>query len=145
MYVKCLVSIVAPSTQYSLIGSVILFTYLRKYKYANTIYEFIKTISESWLKPIDISLDDFEKLVFNPFTISDYDFNSPLCDTDPDIEFYNNSEPNISNNILKSCSYFVEDSFNKKCLELRNESDLFSVIHLNARSIPKNFDNFPTF
>ena len=28
---------------------------------------------------------------------------------------------------------------------LRNESDLFSVIHLNARSIPKNFDNFLTF
>ena len=50
-----------------------------------------------------------------------------------------------TNNILKSCSYLVEDSFNKKCLELRNESDLFSVIHLNARSIPKNFDNFLTF
>ena len=77
--------------------------------------EFIKTISESWLKPIDISLDDLEKLVFNPFSISDCDVNSPLCDSDPDMQFYNNSE---TNNILKSCSYLVEDSFNKKCLEL---------------------------
>ena len=47
--------------------------------------EFIKTISESWLKPIDISLDDLEKLVFNPFSISDCDVNSPLCDSDPDM------------------------------------------------------------
>ena len=104
--------------------------------------EFIKTISESWLKPIDISLDDLEKLVFNPFSISDCDVNSPLCDSDPDMQFYNNSE---TNSILKSCSYLVEDSFNEKCLELRNESDLFSVIHLNARSILKNFDNFIIF
>ena len=101
--------------------------------------EFNKTISESWLKPIDIRLDDLEKLVFNPFSISGCDVNFPLCHSDPDMQFYNNSE---TNNILKSCSYLVEDSFNKRCLELRNESDLFSVIHSNARRIPKNFDNF---
>ena len=59
--------------------------------------EFIKTISEPWLKPIDISLD-LEKLVFKPFSISYCDVNSPLCDSYPDMQFYNNSK---TNNILK--------------------------------------------
>ena len=58
------------------------------------------------------------------------------------MQLYSNSE---TNNILKSFGYFVGNPFNWKCLELRNKSGLFYVIHLNARSIPKNFDNFLTF
>ena len=45
--------------------------------------ELIKPISESLLKPIDISLDDLQKSVINPLSISDCDGNSALCDSDP--------------------------------------------------------------
>ena len=54
--------------------------------------------------------------------------------------------PNHSetNTILKSCSFFLEYWFNKNCSELGNESGFFPVIHLNVRSISKNFSNFLT-
>ena len=38
-----------------------------------------------------------------------------MCDSDPDVQLHNHSE---TNNILKCCSYFMEDPCNKKMCEI---------------------------
>ena len=58
---------------------------------------------------------------------------SPFNDIDPDRYFSNSAN---------SCTCYTPVEFN---LSLQNNSTHFSVIHMNARSLSKNFENISTF
>ena len=83
-------------------------------------------------------------LNFNPF---DYDsegadVHHPLFETDPDLQFYNDSST-ISN--ANNCDYYLEDSFDKKRKQMKLDDNCFSTLHLNIRSIPKNLHTLQKF
>ena len=56
---------------------------------------------------------------------------------DPDLQYLNNK--NYSDK-LRKCTYYSEDSFNKKCYPLIKGGNFLSLLHVNARSAPKNLD-----
>ena len=49
------------------------------------------------------------------------------------------------NDKLRKCTYYSEDSFNKNCYPLVKGGNFLSVLHVNARSAPKNLDNYILF
>ena len=74
--------------------------------------EYLQTLSENWSSekpwPIPFELLDNQDRLFSPFELNEHK-SHPLIDCDPDIQFYNNQ----FNPILRSCDYFLEDSFNE--------------------------------
>ena len=76
---------------------------------------------------------DFEDLEFNPFQVK----NTILLDNqkDPDIHFFNNDNNHINT------QYYSPDV---NMLEI-TDTDLFSMLHLNIRSMQKNFEKFKFF
>ena len=75
--------------------------------------------------------------LFNPFDL-DINRHSPLFDIDPDINFLHDGQNH------DTCHYYHENSFNHITHNHRDHSntDSFSILHVNLRSIPKNFDSF---
>ena len=88
--------------------------------------------------PLDVLMN--MNTLFNPFELNDDD-RSPMLDADPDIQYYNS----LSNTNLHSCDYYIEDSFNDKLNALDINSNCFSMIHANIRSISKNLGNFECY
>ena len=78
--------------------------------------------------------------IFQPFELN-ANFDDPLSDSDPDLQFYNSQ----CNNVLNSCDYYLENSFNKKLKELDVKDGAFSMIHFNVRSAPKNLGSFENY
>lgn len=77
---------------------------------------------------IRFDLDRLENLKFNPL-ISETNNQFSLCsDNDPDSNFYSSF----------SCNYYIEDTFNE-LIDVETEKHL-SILHLNTRSLPRNFD-----
>ena len=77
---------------------------------------------------------NFECLSFDPFSLQE-DFMNNECD--PDVNFYQNNVSNVEGNyslMTEVKSYLV--NFNPNA---------FSVLHLNIRSMKKNFENFKEF
>ena len=60
---------------------------------------------------------------------------------DPDNQYYNE----LLSNLTINCEYYTEDSFIKKMKLVSTDKTKFSLLHLNVRSIPKNFNNFLTY
>ena len=82
-------------------------------------------------------------LVFNPSEPNDLDHVLPLDEIDPAVNFYNN----IQCHIQSKCTYFNELSFK---LEVKAHQEvesrmMFSLCHLNIRSMQQNFDNFSNY
>ena len=101
---------------------------------------FIQALAENWDKDIHISLESLREKVFVPFDLN-VDENSPLFETDPDINFYST----IHNSNLKDCDYYLEDTFNNKSSKLDITNHNFSLIHTNIRSAPKNLQAFDQY
>ena len=72
--------------------------------------------------------------MFDPFNLNDEKDYIPCTDIDPDSCYYND----LSFSIQKNSNYYHEDSFNHSLLKVFQNSDLFSLIHSNIRSIPAN-------
>ena len=74
-----------------------------------------------------------ESMSYNPFTVNDNFFNS---ECDPDFNFYSNISP-------LGTKYFSPNEIREgfECL-CKNGS---SVLHVNIRSINKNFETFRNF
>ena len=87
-----------------------------------------------------VSLEELNKKVFIPFEINDETQMSPLFEIDPDLQYFN-----VFANRLSCCDYHLEDSFNKKCRDLRIDQTCFSLLHTNIRSVPKNLINFTNY
>ena len=95
---------------------------------------------------MDIStqtLESLSELLFNPFELNTDDQYSPLYYIDPDVHFYNELDSHIS---LKCNYYFevmvstaIEDNFKG-----RSYHSVFSICHMNIRSLKANLASFET-
>ena len=74
-----------------------------------------------------------------PFELNEDEFDSPIFDHDPDLQYFNDSTY-LQN--IRQCDYFLENTFIKKCEELSINNECLSFIHVNIRSIPKNLCSF---
>ena len=74
-----------------------------------------------------------QELTFSPFDFND-NFDTPLHDFDPDIQFYNKHYSGS----LQECDYYLENMFNEKIEKRIISNQSFSVLHLNIRSKQKN-------
>ena len=99
-------------------------------------------LSDNWVDEIKIPfniLKDQQKL-FTPFELND-GHESPMSDIDPDIQFYNTH----CNTVLNSCDYYIEDSLNSKIDNLSIKENVFSLVHANIRSAPRNLTKFESY
>lgn len=102
--------------------------------------EFRYALTENICDKMSSTLEQLNEMIFNPFDINDDDTDSPLCNLDPDYNYYN-----MLNNISNSCDYYLEESFKTKINNRQTYKDCFSLISHNIRSIPKNFTDFLSY
>ena len=89
------------------------------------------------------SLEDINNKIFVPFEINDSD--SPLSETDPDVQFYS------ENHYIKStsCDYYFEDEFNSKIVNKCASTDKLPHTHIYnddeyTAAILENIANYQT-
>ena len=92
-------------------------------------FEFIGTIN--YLSHRD-TLNYISDKLFIPFELNDQDHSSNRCDIDPYLNFYNSL-----NQFTSKCDYYFESSFNSEINKACGTEDLFSLCHLNIRSLKK--------
>lgn len=82
---------------------------------------------------------EIDSLAFNPFEINTDNIGIYDEFFNPDINLLN------SDNMIQSCQYFSEDQFNDMSHALSHDDFsviyTFSTMHLNVRSLPKNYDH----
>ena len=107
-------------------------------------FDFFSALAEYWptggILPFDLL--DNDKFLFSPFELNEDENNSPLSDLDPDFHFYRN---HANSDLLLSCKYYHEDSFNNLVKEFDRKNRYLSSIHTNIRSALKNHDNFTSY
>ena len=84
-----------------------------------------------------LEVDYNRNLILEPFDLNEGNDDIPLSDLDPDIHFYNNLYYSLQNN----SDYFDECSFNRAISRTFNDRPMFSLFHLNIRSLPANLSN----
>ena len=104
-------------------------------EYFETIYDI-----QSRNPSIPFDILSSQDRMFIPFELNE-DMSMPLIDSDPDVQFYNNQ----CNRALHSCDYYLEDSFNKKIVDLHVPARCMSLIHANIRSAAKNLKKFELY
>ena len=78
---------------------------------------------------------NFESMIFNPFSNNN---NFPDSNQDPDVNFFLDNIPSLILNIFHPLNIFhVKIGFSKF-----ESPDTFSVLHINIRSLRKNFEDF---
>ena len=104
--------------------------------------DFYSAIHDQLLNCSSVPFDTLVKnnLLFSPFDINSNDFDC-INDTDPDVHFYNSQ----MNNCLSSCDYYLEDMFNTKISKMNIQSNNFSIMAANIRSMPKNLSKLECY
>ena len=97
-------------------------------------HDFYNAISELRFNTASIDFSQLNERCFIPFEVNDkYNNNIPLCDVDPDSNFYNDTYN--TRNVV--CDYHIEDSF-MEYVDKHELKNLLSIYHFNARSfVPK--------
>ena len=97
--------------------------------------DFIAAITDNLTSCEVPSFDELLKrdVLFTPFDLND-EHNSPLSDSDPDMQFYNMQ----CNSVLNSCNYYMENTLNLKLNNMKIKENSFSLFHANVRSASKN-------
>ena len=99
--------------------------------------EFRNMTVELQIGPISFDESRLSTLIYNPLSFSsraNRNFsNSGLID--PDANFYRD---------VYNCNYYTEHKFNEK-LHNENRSNDLSFLHINIRSLSRNFDAFSLF
>lgn len=103
---------------------------------------FLESISEYWWNFKRVPYARLQEMVFNPFELNHDNPNLPNFDSDPDLQYFNDMTyiDNTSN-----CSYYLEEEFVKKLRYSRTNSQSFSILHTNIRSIPKNLEELEKY
>ena len=104
--------------------------------------DFIEAFVESWENQPLVSFETLEnqELIFSSFDFND-NFDNPLHDADPDIQFYNNHYSGS----LQACDYYLENMFNDKIKKSKISNQSFSVLHMNIRSMQKNLGSLENY
>ena len=84
-------------------------------------------------------LEEINNKIFVPFEINDND--SPLCETDPDVQIYSENHYIQST----SCDYYFEDDFNSKIGNACDSADKLSFFHMNIKSPPKHHNELEIY
>ena len=79
-------------------------------------------------------LNILDDMLFDAFQLNEFDTDVHLFYIDPDLQYFNIKSYNDK---LRKCTYDSEDSFNKKCYPLVKGGYFLSLLHVNARSAPK--------
>ena len=80
------------------------------------------------------------ELLFSPFDVNGSEFDC-LNDADPDLNFYGSQ----LNGGLSACDYYLEDMFNSKLSKMNIQSNNFSMLGTNIRSMPKNLSKLKCY
>ena len=75
-----------------------------------------------------------------PFEWNDKDHSSALCDTDPDLHFYQEFSQ-----VTVKCNYYLDTKFNEEISEPKQSTDALSLCHVNIRSAIKNIGAFEIY
>jgi hypothetical protein len=103
--------------------------------------DFINALSDNWFVKDVLSIENLNERLFNPFELDDIESNILYDDIDPDCNYFRDldvtSHPSV---------YHTVDTFNEY-IHTSDTDDVLSLsyLHLNIRSIPKNFDSLLTF
>ena len=90
----------------------------------------------------EINWDRLYDRLFNPFTLTDDMVNDPLSDLDPDQNFYSD----MATHTQSLCKYYSEKTFNELAqAQFLNTDNIFSLFHINTRSVPCNFSNLVAY
>ena len=65
-------------------------------------------------------------------------FNPLISETNNQFSLFSDNDPDSNSHSSFSCNYYVEDRFNE-LIDVKTEKHL-SILHLNTRSLPGNFD-----
>ena len=105
--------------------------------------DFLNVLSELWFTySHNLSFESLTEKIFNPFELNNHHAPVPVDDIDPDIQYYND----ISlGNVFHNSNYFIEDSFVEKCESLLIDSSMFSLLHMNIRSIPRHLHELEAY
>ena len=87
------------------------------------------------------AIGDLQNTEFNPFDWNE-DSDQPWFDSDPDIQYYNDVGCFQS---AVNCNYYIEQSFTEKLHDLEIDSNNFSILHLNIRSLTKNMTDMELY
>jgi hypothetical protein len=83
-----------------------------------------------------------KKYQFNPFDLNYDNLNIPNMDSDPDLQYFNDTTF-IDN--LSKCDYYLPEDFNKLLKDNDMKNGILSFIHSNIRSLPKHHDELQMF
>ena len=100
--------------------------------------DFLAEIEQS--SSADKSLMYLSDKLLIPFELNDKDHSSILSETDPDLHYFNSF-----NQLGHNCNYFLQSKFNTLIQESNIASDVFSVCHINIRSLKKNLTEFESY
>ena len=80
--------------------------------------------------------------VFRPFDLNEDDDECYMEDHDPDLNYFN-----ILNHNLSKCKYYLENSFNNELLETSLDEcvNKFSMFHINIRSVKSNLGSLQNY
>jgi hypothetical protein len=101
----------------------------------------MQAINEHSASQIINNFKNLDAMEFNPFDFNDDD-TLLSYNPDPDLEYYNEMTylENVSN-----CKYYAEESFSQKCENISANSNCFSLIQFNIRSVPKNLISLESY
>ena len=99
--------------------------------YLDSIFEFTTGIADMHEK--------FSEKIFIPFEINDFEQKIPIFEIDPDLHFFNE----MNKNMIQNSNYFMEETLNHLLDDkFPDGQNIFSLCHLNMRSVPAHLDDF---
>ena len=98
--------------------------------------DFSYVIRSFSMNRILIDRDHIGDTVFNPFDLNDDGSLIPLCDNDPDVNYFNEH----SHNLLQHCNYYTEDTCNKFISNVSGHNN-FSIFHANINRMTANWSD----
>ena len=100
--------------------------------------EFVSTIEDITVSGNSVCY--ISEKVFIPFELNGRDHSSLLCDSDPDLHYFNSF-----NQFLANSNYYTETSFKGHVNKCAGAKEAFSICHLNIRSISQNLSSFENY
>ena len=104
--------------------------------------EFVNAITNTFVNSELDLLSRLREIQFYPFELNDYELNLPSSDSDPDLQYFNDTTYVDS---LNKCDYLLANDFNKMTLEKDFSQSSISMMHLNIRSLPKHHNEMTLF
>ena len=87
------------------------------------------------------TIESLSEKLFNPLELNNDDIYSPLCDVDPDANYFNE----LNAHIYQNCNYYYEHSFStiiQSRFKDAIDPNVFSLCHINIRSMKANLTSF---